>query len=253
LAGQDCGTLLAPDHASMLVAALKLGVGQPFEARAQHADGSTPWVEITVAQAPYAPATAVLTLRDINARKQAELQLQQASRELEAMAHTDALTGAANRRSFDIGLGAEWRRTRREGRPLALLLFDVDYFKRLNDSHGHPAGDEVLKRLAVQLRNHARRPGDLSARYGGEEFALILPSTGAEAALRIGDSVRRAFRECFADRPELATTVSAGVAVAPEDAASPAELLLHADAALYRAKAQGRDRCVLWRRDAARG
>ncbi|QJW83222.1 GGDEF domain-containing protein [Ramlibacter terrae] len=108
----------------------------------------------------------------------------------------------------------------------------------------------MLKRLAAQLRNHARRPGDLHARYGGEEFALVLPATGADAAMNIGNGVRRAFAQCFADRPELATTVSVGVAVAPEDAASPAELLEHADAALYRAKAQGRDRCVRWERDA---
>jgi two-component system chemotaxis family response regulator WspR len=209
------------------------------------------WVEVAVTQAPDAPRTVVLNIRDISARKSAETQLEQVSRELEALAHTDALTGAANRRSFDLSLEAEWRRASRDRKPLALLLFDVDFFKRLNDQHGHPAGDEVLRRLALQLRNHARRPGDLHARYGGEEFALILPATGAGAAVQIAEDVRRGFSACFADRPELASSVSVGVAVAPDDAASTVELLQHADQALYRAKALGRDRSVRWQRPAA--
>ncbi|QJW85487.1 PAS domain-containing protein [Ramlibacter terrae] len=103
LVGTPCRDLLAPEHATMLDAALQLEMRQAFQARARHADGGTRWVEITLAHSPHLPGSVVLTLRDIGARKDAELQLQQASRELEALAHTDALTGAANRRSFDIG------------------------------------------------------------------------------------------------------------------------------------------------------
>lgn len=251
LAGTPCRDLLVGGHATMLDAALALGMNQPFQARALRADGTDVWVEITIVRPPPGAPTIVVALRDISARKAAELQLQQASRELETLAHTDALTGAANRRSFDASLETEWRRAQRDGRPLALLLFDLDNFKQLNDRHGHPAGDEVLRRLAVQLRAHARRPGDVHARFGGEEFALILPATGADAALGIGDSVRRGLGASFDDRPELAATASVGIAVAPQDADSPAALLLHADQALYRAKALGRDRCVKWDRSLA--
>ncbi|NML44614.1 diguanylate cyclase [Ramlibacter sp. G-1-2-2] len=246
LAGREAGDLLAPEHASMLQSAIALGMTQPLQARARHADGSERWVEIRLTTAPPGGGTELLNLRDISARKAAELQLEQAGRELEALALTDPLTGAANRRAFDQGLQAEWRRCQRDGKPLVLLLFDIDFFKRLNDEHGHPAGDEALRRLAACLRGRARRPGDLAARFGGEEFAVILPATPGEGAVQIANHVREDFVASFADRPEQARTVSVGVAVAPADAGSAAQLLQRADDALYRAKAQGRDRCVRW-------
>lgn len=177
-------------------------------------------------------------------------QLDASNARLEAITATDALTGIANRRLFDRRLSEESTRARRHGLPLALLMIDVDHFKRYNDRHGHQAGDDCLRRVAELLVGAVgRRPTDLVARYGGEEFVVLLPHTGPEEALILAE---RCLREMEAaalphgDSPVAPqVTFSIGVAVmAPDGAvADPASLLRAADAALYQAKAGGRH-CV---------
>lgn len=163
------------------------------------------------------------------------------SRRLEASAHTDELTGVGNRRAFDEALTALLARRAKGGSPLCLLMIDLDYFKRYNDSHGHLAGDQAL-RLAGALLRAALRPGDIAARYGGEEFAVLLPGVDAERALMVAERLVRDFR--IADWPHEPVTISVGVAEASQGEA-PQSLVARADAALYAAKAEGRDRATV--------
>ena len=182
----------------------------------------------------------------------------QARQQLEHFATTDALTGIGNRRLFDRRLDEELRRAQRHGQPLALLMVDIDHFKRYNDRYGHPAGDATLARVAVLLQTQARRPGELVARYGGEEFALLLPHNDEAAALlvaeRCQDAVAAAAIE-HADSPTSAhLTLSIGVAVQRGGTALPQQdataFLARADGALYQAKQQGRGRTVAASRSA---
>jgi diguanylate cyclase (GGDEF)-like protein len=153
-------------------------------------------------------------------------------------ASTDGLTGLANRRSFDERLTAELARARRYGRGLSLVLLDLDHFKRINDTYGHQAGDEVLIRFASLLLANARE-GELVARIGGEEFAWLMPETDEEGAHNAAERARTALaEELFAGIGTL--TVSAGVR-AVEDQGSAEELIRGADDALYWAKNSGRN------------
>lgn len=178
-------------------------------------------------------------------------QLDEANLRLALLSETDALTGIANRRQFDRRLAEEVARATRHGLPLALLMLDVDHFKRYNDAHGHPAGDDCLRRVATALTVCARRPADLVARFGGEEFAILLPHTGPTGALtqaRRGLQAVDAAAIDHADSPVSAfVTLSIGVATLPQAEAAAGEeaqaLLNAADAALYRAKQAGRH-CV---------
>lgn len=173
--------------------------------------------------------------------------LEAANLQLAALAATDGLTGLANRRQFDQHLAQEVARAQRSGAPLALLMLDVDFFKGYNDRYGHPAGDAALQQIATLLQLSARRPGDLAARFGGEEFVLIAAATDRSAALAQAEALRQTLAQQalpHADAPWGYLSVSIGVALlAPmHDAAA---LLQQADAALYQAKAQGRNRVVL--------
>jgi diguanylate cyclase (GGDEF)-like protein len=164
---------------------------------------------------------------------------------LSTIALTDGLTGVGNRRDFDQRLRLHLQQQTSCAAPLVLLLIDVDHFKRFNDTYGHLAGDECLKRVAAAIRT-AARTGDFTARYGGEEFALILPATLTEDALLVAERVRQAVETM--DRGELhfsaPLTVSIGVGIAAAGAAlQPQELVEAADRALYLAKQCGRN-CV---------
>lgn len=177
-------------------------------------------------------------------------QLDALNSELAQLSETDALTGLANRRQFDRRLASEWARAQRHRLPLALLLLDVDHFKRFNDHHGHPAGDDCLRQVAALLREAARRPTDLVARVGGEEFALLLPhqdgDEGEQVALRCLAILDRAAIP-HGDSPVApVVTLSVGVADLRCVAAGPepGPLLAAADGALYRAKQQGRHRAL---------
>jgi diguanylate cyclase (GGDEF)-like protein len=178
-------------------------------------------------------------------------QLEEANRRLAALSITDGLTGLANRRHFDEVLRTECTRAARSGQALALIMLDVDYFKRYNDHYGHQAGDACLVRVAQTLAAGMRRASDLAARYGGEEFGIVLPNTGAEDARHIGEALRGAIEAlgiAHAGSKAGLVTISIGIAVQPAlDSGDPDGLLQLADAALYRAKDTGRNRVILSR------
>jgi diguanylate cyclase (GGDEF)-like protein len=157
---------------------------------------------------------------------------------LAAMAERDGLTGLLNHGAFHRRLDNEVERARREGTSLALVLIDVDRFKEINDRYGHLAGDHALLRIADVLRVNAREI-DVSARVGGEEFCMLLPSTSARAAQLPAERVRTAVAELDISEP---LTVSVGVSAFPDHAATAKELFERADAALYEAKHDGRNR-----------
>jgi diguanylate cyclase (GGDEF)-like protein len=157
------------------------------------------------------------------------------------------LTGIYNRRHFQEHLNKEWRRAQRNQQPVSLIMIDIDFFKNLNDSDGHPVGDECLKNMAQVLKQSVNRPGDLVARYGGEEFVAVLPEVGAESAALIAERMRNAVNASkFPHRDSrIAThvTVSLGVAsLIPARESSPDALIAAADKALYAAKEAGRNR-----------
>lgn len=168
--------------------------------------------------------------------------------QLSALTRIDALTGIANRRQFDEALKRDWGQGSRGERGMALLLIDVDHFKQLNDSFGHPAGDARLRDVAEVLRACATRSSDLVARYGGEEFAVILPSTSMDGAERLAETIRATIerRRLPVPPPQACLTVSIGIGYATELAGRhPDALVAAADAALYEAKRTGRNRvCV---------
>lgn len=173
------------------------------------------------------------------------IDLRQRNSELERLSQIDGLTGIANRRGFDDALDRAVRRARRTGQPLSLLLVDIDHFKELNDTLGHPAGDAALRRLAAVLRETVRRPYDTVSRYGGEEFGVILPDTDADGAGHIGETLRAAVSAAGLAHPaQPHITVSLGCATLAGEAVNPVELVAQADAALYRAKRAGRNRLM---------
>ncbi|MES2299961.1 MAG: diguanylate cyclase [Pseudomonadota bacterium] len=188
-----------------------------------------------------------LTLRN---RVNAHLQLKFNSDALRAMALMDGLTGVANRRFFDETLAMEWRRAMRSGSHLALVMLDVDFFKRYNDRYGHQAGDECLKLVAGALKANLNRPSDLLARYGGEEFACLLPETDGEGALRTAERLEAVVRalgiaHLGSDLTDV-VTISLGAAVMlPTAESASAALIGQADAQLYRAKGLGRGRACI--------
>jgi diguanylate cyclase (GGDEF)-like protein/PAS domain S-box-containing protein len=212
--------------------------------RARRRDGAYMWVETT--GRPLGPGKgAMLSVRDVSVRKSMEDELSEANEKLMQMAMTDALTGLENRRSFDGALAKEFARSLRDQTPIALLLVDVDHFKKFNDSYGHQAGDECLKSIGDLLKEFARRPGDTAARYGGEEFAIILANTSYLGARQSAERLRRAVQELgirHCESPFGRVTVSVGVAGEVPKEGTEEGLIQLADAALYEAKAAGRNR-----------
>jgi diguanylate cyclase (GGDEF)-like protein len=161
---------------------------------------------------------------------------------------TDELTGLSNFRRFQEELKVETERARRHGRPLSVLLIDIDHFKAYNDTHGHALGNVVLKTAAKALLD-VLRTGDLLSRYGGEEFVALLPETDQAQARRVAERLRAAVAACDVPgrhtQPEGRLTISVGGAVFPENTQVAADLVVKADQALYRAKERGRNR-VEW-------
>jgi diguanylate cyclase (GGDEF)-like protein len=186
--------------------------------------------------------------QEIRIRQKAEAELKQANLELQNLAIVDALTRLANRRRFDEALIREWRRLARVGKPLSLVMIDVDCFKPYNDSHGHLAGDLCLRDIARAIQENVRRPGDLAARYGGEEFAVILPDTPIEGATHVAEAIRMAVEELQVPHQTSpvasVVTISAGVASTfPHPDVPHQQIIQGADEALYQAKTCGRN-CV---------
>ncbi len=161
----------------------------------------------------------------------------------------DPMTGALNKRAFGVETEKEVGFAKRHDQPLSLVMFDLDHFKRVNDTYGHQAGDLVLRATAETVRE-AMRKEDMFARYGGEEFAAILINTdaekGAQTAREVCEVVRKATFEGESTQPLGPLTVSIGVASFPKEARSRDLLLRRADLALYEAKRRGRDQAVTW-------
>jgi diguanylate cyclase (GGDEF)-like protein len=173
---------------------------------------------------------------------QSGLKLKEAYKRIEELAELDELTGAFNRRCIMRMLDEEIARAGRSGTPCSIALIDLDWFKRINDTYGHPTGDEVLRTFAISMFANIRSI-DRFGRYGGEEFLLVLPDLSVDAAARALDRLRAIIADLdwSAFSPSMNVTISAGVAtLRPNE--SPDTFLARADSALYAAKAKGRNR-----------
>jgi diguanylate cyclase (GGDEF)-like protein len=167
--------------------------------------------------------------------------------QVQRMADTDALTGIANRRTFEDTLLKEISRASRQGEQVTLMMVDVDHFKTFNDTYGHRAGDDALRGVAQALAGGCR-VFDTAARYGGEEFALVLPSCSSAESLVVSERLRKRVAGVEAAAP---LTASAGVATFPTHASDAEGLIKAADEALYESKRTGRDRVTRSRRRAS--
>jgi diguanylate cyclase (GGDEF)-like protein len=166
-------------------------------------------------------------------------------REAQRLSITDGLTGVWNRRYLQLTLAKEIDRSQRFGRPLSVLMVDIDEFKKVNDRFGHPRGDEVLVELTRRILGQIRTQIDFLTRYGGEEFVVVLPETPADGAMVVAQKIRQAIGEepFLSDGgPRVDVTVSIGAATFPEDGSSMQEMVEASDRAMYRAKEGGRDR-----------
>ncbi|MBH5402438.1 diguanylate cyclase [Bradyrhizobium sp. CNPSo 4010] len=247
LAGINPADLARVEHT---IAALKNGEAEEARIayRTRHREKGEIWIEaaLRITRSPQSGDIngVVAISRDVTEHKDLE-------KKLGALAISDGLTALANRRHFDERLEAEWDRARREGRPLSLLLMDVDHFKSFNDQYGHQAGDACLRSVAGVLAEQARRPADLAARYGGEEFALLLPNTDAGGCEQVGERIRQAIQDLgilhALNSPSKQVTLSIGGATHTSfgDKADCTSLIAAADKALYAAKESGRNRLVM--------
>lgn len=191
-----------------------------------------------------------VTVRDITERKETELALQEANDKLEKLVNLDGLTNIANRRHFGAYLDLEWNRHQREQDPIALIMIDIDYFKRYNDHNGHQCGDDCLIRVAQTIAQVPQRPTDLVARYGGEEFAVILSNTDSDGALRIAEKIQLAIATLAIphEKSEVGDRITLSIGIASIVPASTQEanvLIRHTDQALYTAKGEGRNRTIV--------
>ncbi len=178
-------------------------------------------------------------------------ELEALNAELERLSHIDGLTQLANRRYFDERFQEQWQRGVREQASVAVLMIDIDEFKKYNDSHGHAAGDDCLRRVAKTIEDTLRRPSDLAARYGGEEFVVLLANTDAEGAMRVArellGNVRALDIEHLSSCVVPRVTVSIGAAaMVPHRDTQRQQLLRNADLGLYESKRSGRDRVTVW-------
>ncbi len=193
----------------------------------------------------------LVQISDVTPNMLRESLLKAHAEKLSDMTLIDSLTGIGNRRAFDESLVAEMRAAERAGKPMGLVMLDIDYFKQFNDYYGHPAGDTCLRTIAKLLRRVCRRPRDLVARYGGEEMVLVLPETDLNGAVRLAVEILQSVRNlalAHAKSPSPSVlTLSAGVsAFEPSTPQTGTALLQQADDALYAAKRNGRNRLYLY-------
>lgn len=191
--------------------------------------------------------TKPFRLPAVLARIKTQLDLKRKYDLLETLAALDGLTEIPNRRRFDDALEHEWRRIQRTGRPLTVIMMDIDFFKNYNDQYGHMAGDECLRLVALALSQIVNRPGDLVARFGGEEFVALLPDTGPQAARHLAESMREGVAGLKI--PHAASSVADHVTLSlgaatrvPNLDLPPGSLVEEADRLLYQAKQEGRNR-----------
>ncbi|SDH38847.1 diguanylate cyclase domain-containing protein [Propionivibrio dicarboxylicus] len=241
LDGRKVDAVLPPDAATIWLNALKeaerRGRAGGFEIELD-APGEKRWIELSVARKGHrtgSDARFVVIARDITARREAEAAIRQ-------LAHHDPLTGLPNRTVLDDRLRAAISRARRQRGQFAVLFLDIDRFKRVNDTLGHSAGDQLLIEFAQRLRAILREEDTLS-RLGGDEFILVLPDTDAAGAASVAEKIIASISTPFMiDAQELACTTSIGIALYPDDGESLETLSMHADTAMYRAKSAGRNR-----------
>jgi diguanylate cyclase (GGDEF)-like protein len=208
---------------------------------AHHCRGPRPWQETEVALLGQLAVQAAIAIHQGELYKRLEV----TNRELRKLSAQDRLTQLANRHRFDQKLQEEWLRLARSQSPLALLICDVDFFKRYNDTYGHLAGDRCLQRVANVLQAAAQRPGDLVARYGGEEFVIVMPETDLSGAGLLAERIQAALAKLaipHGSSPLQQVTLSIGLASQiPQTATAPEALIKQADRELYRAKMAGRN------------
>jgi diguanylate cyclase (GGDEF)-like protein len=185
----------------------------------------------------------------VAALEKAQIALEEANSKLNFMSYHDTLSGLGNRRLFEDTLQKEWVRCRRSSQPFSLIIVDIDFFKRYNDTLGHPAGDKVIQIVAEVLQQGTSRRTDQVCRIGGEEFAVILPDTPSSGALQVAKMIQQLLNDQAIPHPESDVakwvTVSMGIAsIYPKDQ-NPKDFLYQADQALYRAKHQGRNTIIL--------
>ena len=221
-------------------------------------DGIIPLIEALASQASVAMENRALLdeqeaqkqqlEREVDVRtgelKEALSRLSEAHINLKEMNTFDAVTGIRNRQYFNEIIEQEWRRAKREGYEVSLLILDIDHFKNVNDTYGHLAGDECLAAIAKEVDRMFNRPSDVVARYGGEEFVVVLPYISADNACRLAEQLRKIIEKAtyIADGNELRVTVSIGIATAtPNDEVRSRDLIGWSDTVLYEAKTAGRN------------
>ena len=223
-----------------MVRTIMISTNRIAESTFRRKDGSEYPVEVNYRYISHDEKNYLVALgRDITERKKVEAKLRDLS-------NRDGLTGVYNRRFLDETLAVEWKRLRRHKQPLSVIMIDVDFFKKYNDSYGHQAGDQCLKTVASVLQEGVNRPADFVARYGGEEFAVILPDTDKEGAVFLADEFREGINslEIPHSGSEITEHVTASFGVAtmiPGQKAGFNQLLEMADKALYEAKGAGRN------------
>ncbi len=253
---EDWAARMHPDDrervVNFCVAQSQAGTDHEADYRALTRDGGYVWIRdvVHVVRNDNGDVDSLVGFMfDISERKKTEEELATLQKELEELSFKDGLTGVANRRMFDSILDLEWTRARRNNQSLALIMFDIDYFKQYNDRYGHVQGDDCLKRVAQTLGSAATRSRDFLARFGGEEFVLVLPETDEKAAIKIAERCRHLiFKEQIAHETSPVSqilTVSIGVgAIVPTLQDEPLRFVEEVDKRLYLAKQQGRNRIV---------
>jgi diguanylate cyclase (GGDEF)-like protein/PAS domain S-box-containing protein len=235
---------------SFCVSQSESGLDHEADYRALTKDGSYVWIRdvVHVVRGSNGDVEALVGFMfDISERKKSEEALLRLQRELEELSYRDGLTEVPNRRMFDVVLEREWANARRSGRPLSLLMLDIDYFKEYNDHYGHIAGDECLKKVAGLLSRTASRSRDFCARFGGEEFVIVLPETDSKAAEIVAEKCRcLVLQEMIPHHRSKADpylTVSLGVGtIVPAAVDDPKVFIDAVDKMLYLAKQRGRNR-----------
>jgi diguanylate cyclase (GGDEF)-like protein/PAS domain S-box-containing protein len=252
----DWASRMHPDDrervVNFCVSQSQAGVDHEADYRALTASGEYVWIRdvVHVVRDEHGAVESLIGFMfDITERKRTEEKLLSLQKELEALSFLDSLTGVANRRKFDAVLAMEWDEARRNTQPLSLILFDVDFFKRYNDHHGHIEGDGCLRRIAQALASAANRPRDFLARYGGEEFVLVLPASDEVAADAVAERCRQAIFKAQIPHGNSPlgqlVTVSMGVGTVIPAAGQEAHAFIdQVDRRLYQAKQAGRNRIV---------
>jgi diguanylate cyclase (GGDEF)-like protein len=187
-----------------------------------------------------------LVIYDVTDEAVSRLGMQSLNNQLEELGRTDGLTGLYNRRYWEEQFVMEFKRSRRSDNPSSLIMMDIDHFKIVNDTYGHPAGDEVIKALGGIIKKSIRET-DIAGRYGGEEFAIILPETPVANVEFVSERIRRLVEKCTVvyDEVEISFTISIGIAGFNSNHKDSTQWLDSADKALYKAKESGRNRVML--------